>query len=92
MNMTDTIGLIAGVLTTISFVPQVVKIWRSRSARDISYAMYACFVSGVSLWLCYGIAIGALPLVLNNSVVLLLAITILVLKYRAERENGERIQ
>ncbi|AYQ44169.1 MULTISPECIES: SemiSWEET transporter [Burkholderia cepacia complex] len=84
MNMTDTVGLVAGILTTISFVPQVVKIRRSGSARDISYSMYACFIAGVSLWLYYGIAIGALPVALNNAVVLLLAVTIIVLKYRAE--------
>lgn len=85
MNLTDYIGAIAGVLTTISFIPQVVKIWRTRSARDISYAMYACFIGGVGLWLCYGILIDALPIVLNNAIVLILAILVIVFKYRAEK-------
>ncbi|RQS75648.1 hypothetical protein DID96_04415 [Burkholderia sp. Bp8963] len=89
MNTTDAVGLIAGILTTLSFIPQVVKIRRSRSARDISYAMYTCFIAGVSLWLYYGIVIGALPVVLNNAVVLLLAVVIIVLKYRVERVGEE---
>ena len=94
MTLTDAVGLVAGILTTVSFVPQVVKIRRSRSARDISYTMYLCFIAGVSLWLYYGIAIGALPVALNNAVVLLHAVTIIVLKYRAEarpaaRESGD---
>ncbi len=87
MNMTDAIGLTAGVLTTISFVPQVVKIWRSASARDISYGMYTCFIAGVGLWLCYGLAIAALPIVVNNAIILVLAIAIIALKYRFERAD-----
>lgn len=85
MNLIDFIGAVAGMLTTISFIPQVVKIWRTRSARDISYGMYTCFIGGVALWLCYGLLIGALPIVLNNAIVLLLAILVIMLKYRAER-------
>ncbi|MDH5857967.1 SemiSWEET transporter [Lampropedia aestuarii] len=85
MNLIDFIGALAGMLTTISFIPQVVKIWRTRSARDISYGMYTCFISGVALWLCYGLLIGALPIVLNNAIVLLLAILVIMLKYRVER-------
>lgn len=90
MTLTDAVGLVAGILTTVSFVPQVVKIRCSGSARDISYTMYACFIAGVSLWLYYGIAIGALPVALNNAVVLLLAVTIIVLKYRAEARSAAR--
>ena len=88
MNLTDIIGAIAGVLTTISFIPQVVKIWRTRSARDISYGMYGCFIAGVALWLCYGVLIGALPVVLNNAIVLVLAVLVIVFKYRAEKGRG----
>lgn len=89
METTDAVGLLAGLLTTVSFIPQVVKIWRSRSARDISYGMYACFIAGVSLWMYYGIAIGARPIALNNAVVLLLAIVIVLLKLRFERARSD---
>lgn len=78
----DLLGLVAGTLTTIAFVPQVVKLWRSRSTRDISLGMFVTFSIGVALWLLYGLAIHAWPIVLANAVTLLLALTILILKLR----------
>jgi MtN3 and saliva related transmembrane protein len=57
----NTIGLLAGTLTTIAFVPQVVKIWKTKHARDLSLGMFAIFSSGVLLWIWYGIEIGAMP-------------------------------
>ncbi|MPM55642.1 Sugar transporter SemiSWEET [bioreactor metagenome] len=88
MNLTDFIGAVAGVLTTIAFIPQVVKIWRTRSARDISYGMYTCFIGGVGLWLCYGLLIGAIPIVLNNAIVLVLAILVIFFKYKVEKNDN----
>jgi MtN3 and saliva related transmembrane protein len=82
MTLVDWLGLAAGTLTTVSFVPQVLRTWRTRSTRDISLAMFAAFSAGVALWLCYGIAIESWPIVLANSVTLCLALTILVLKLR----------
>ncbi len=55
MNSNDTLGLIAGGLTTISFLPQVIKTWRSRSAKDLSFRMFGIFSVGVLLWLIYGL-------------------------------------
>jgi MtN3 and saliva related transmembrane protein len=51
MNSNDALGLIAGVLTTISFLPQVIKTWRSRSAKDLSLGMFGMFSAGIFLWL-----------------------------------------
>lgn len=79
---TEWLGLVAGSLTTIAFVPQVVKIWKSRHAHDISLAMFAIFSSGVALWLVYGFLIGSMPVIVANSITLVLALTILVLKIR----------
>ncbi len=81
--MTDPnlLGMIAGTLTTVAFVPQVLKTWRSKSARDVSYGMFLIFSTGVLFWLFYGIAIGAAPIVVSNSVTLVLAVVILVLKF-----------
>lgn len=76
----DWVGLAAGTLTTISFVPQVLKIWHSKHADDISASMFIIFIIGVALWLLYGINIHALPVIIANAVTLLLASTILVLK------------
>ena len=78
----EIIGLVAGLLTTVSFVPQVVKIWKSKHAQDISLAMFLIFSIGVGLWLLYGISIGSLPVILANAVTLTLALAILILKIR----------
>ncbi len=82
METGNTLGLIAGTLTTAAFVPQVVKTWRTRSTQDISLGMFALFNSGLVLWLIYGVLIGSLPIVASNVVTLALALVILVLKLR----------
>ena len=81
MSPTELLGLIAGVCTTIAFVPQVLKIWKSKQAHDISLATFAIFSTGVALWLVYGWRLGAWPIVLANSVTLALALLILILKW-----------
>lgn len=78
----NVLGFVAGVLTTAAFVPQVLKIWRTRSARDISLGMYTVFTSGVVLWLAYGLALGSVPIVVANVFTLALALAVLVLKLR----------
>ena len=80
--MIDVIGSVAAFLTTIAFVPQVVKIWRARSAADISLPMYVVFTLGVMLWLAYGILLGALPIIIANSVTLLLSVAVVAMKLR----------
>ncbi len=82
MEAATTLGLVAGTLTTVAFFPQVIKTWRSRSAKDISLGMFSLFSVGVFLWLLYGIHIGAMPVIVSNAITLLLALTILLLKLR----------
>ena len=82
MESADTLGLLAGALTTVAFIPQVVKIWKTRHTRDISLGMFAIFSAGVFLWLLYGIQIGATPVIVSNIVTLGLALTILIFKIR----------
>lgn len=82
MEPVTLLGLAAGSLTTVAFVPQVVKIWRTRSADDISTVMFLLFSTGVLLWLIYGIAIGSLPVIVSNAITLLLAVVIVLLKLR----------
>lgn len=82
MDAGNLLGMIAGTLTTAAFVPQVVKIWRTRSTHDISLGMFALFSSGLVLWLVYGVVIGSLPIVVSNIVTLALALTILYFKLR----------
>lgn len=82
MDTVTVLGFLAGTLTTIAFVPQVLKIWQSKSAKDISWAMIIIFNTGVTLWLVYGIIIISLPLIITNGVTLVLALMILALKWR----------
>lgn len=82
MTASDLLGLVAGTLTTAAFVPQVVKIWRTRSTHDISLGMFSLFNAGLLLWLGYGILIGSVPIVVSNLVTLALALTILFFKLR----------
>jgi MtN3 and saliva related transmembrane protein len=77
-----TIGFIAGVLTTLAFVPQVIKSWRTRSAGDFSLTMLVAFTSGVGLWLTYGILLREPPIILANAVTLLLAVMLLWMKLK----------
>ena len=76
------VGLAAGTLTTIAFVPQVIQAWRTRSTNDISLLMFALFSLGVALWLVYGICIAAWPVIVANVVTLALSLVILYLKLR----------
>jgi MtN3 and saliva related transmembrane protein len=80
MTAVTAIGMLAAMLTTAAFVPQVIKTWRTRSTADISLGMFAILVAGVAAWLIYGLLIGDAPLVLANGVTLLLAGTILFFK------------
>lgn len=85
LDLAHTIGLLAGLLTTLSFLPQVKQVWRTRSARDISLGMYLIFVSGVTMWLSYGIIIDDFPVIIANSITLLLAGAILIMKLVFDR-------
>ena len=77
----DILGLVAGSLTTIAFVPQLIKVWTSKSAKDISYVMFILFVTGIVLWEIYGWGIHSLPVILFNIITFILGITILILKF-----------
>ncbi|MCK9987389.1 MAG: MtN3 and saliva related transmembrane protein [Azoarcus sp.] len=90
MNPTDATGYLAAILTTASFVPQALHIWRTRDARAISLGMYAVFSTGVALWLAYGVLVGSWPVILANVVTLFFALSILCMKIRYDRERRER--
>jgi MtN3 and saliva related transmembrane protein len=81
-GLTDGIGLVAGLLTTAAFIPQVSKIYRTKSGRDISARMFFIFSAGIVLWLIYGVLLQSVPLIVSNAVTLLLSLTIIALKIR----------
>ena len=86
--LADVIGTTAGVLTTAAFVPQVARTWRTRSAADFSPVMLGAFLTGVTLWVVYGVVVVAVPIILFNGLTLVLAGSILAMKLRFERAGA----
>jgi MtN3 and saliva related transmembrane protein len=82
MNSITTLGFIAAVCTTASFVPQVVHSWRTRDTRGISLGMYAIFTSGIALWLAYGVVREDWPIIVANGITLALCLAVVLLKLR----------
>ncbi|HEX5737833.1 MAG TPA: SemiSWEET transporter [Hydrogenophaga sp.] len=85
MRPDDLIGYIAACLTTVSFVPQAWLTFRTRDVSGISLGMYSAFTLGIVLWLIYGLALKAWPVVVANTVTLVLALAILAMKLRYGR-------
>ena len=79
--MIEAVGMVAAVLTTISFVPQVWHSFKTRDVSGISLTMYSIFTVGIALWLVYGIYLNLLPVIIANSVILLLSLVLLYFKF-----------
>ena len=90
MQTSDLIGYLAAFLTTCSFVPQALHTFRTRDVRGISLGMYSVFTVGVALWLVYGLALAAWPIVAANAITLVLAGTILGMKLRYGARRPDR--
>ncbi|MFB2933645.1 SemiSWEET transporter [Aerosakkonemataceae cyanobacterium BLCC-F154] len=84
MNNIDFLGFLAASLTTIAFLPQLVKTWKTKSAGDVSLVMLFTFCMGVFLWLLYGIFIQSWPVITANFLTLIFNLLILSLKIRYE--------
>lgn len=82
MELSDALGYAAATLTTMSFVPQAWRTFRTKDVSGISTRMYSVFTLGVALWLLYGLLLGAWPLIVANAVTLALAAAILLMKLR----------
>jgi MtN3 and saliva related transmembrane protein len=82
MSLMDYTGYAAAFCTTSAYVPQVLRVWRTRSTKDISLKMFLVLVTGLTLWLAYGFWRGEMPLIIANSVTLMLASIILYFKIR----------
>ena len=76
------IGFFAAFCTTVAFVPQAIKVYKSKSTKDISLYMFLIFTIGVLSWLIYGIIIFNIPVILANAVTLILSLIILIYKLR----------
>ena len=82
MALLDYTGYLAALCTTGAYIPQVLRVWRTRSTTDISLKMFLVLVTGLALWLTYGLWRGEMPLVLANGTTLVLASTILYFKLK----------
>ncbi|WP_374299700.1 SemiSWEET family sugar transporter [Ferrovibrio sp.] len=84
-ELVESTGLLAGFLTTLAYVPQVLKVWRTRTARDISLIMFLLMNIGIALWLIYGLLIGSPGLIAANLVTLGLTAAVLAAKLKFDR-------
>ena len=92
INFTTTLGLVAGILTTIAYLPQLIKTWKSKSADDLSWTMLIVLCTGIILWLVYGFYIQDIPIIAANIVTFIFASIILVLKSNTSQKTGVSTQ
>lgn len=88
--LSSSIGILAAFLTTTAFVPQVVRVMRTGDTHAISLWMYLLFSTGLALWLVYGILLNLWPVILANSVTLMLALIVIYFKVRNTSRPGQR--
>ena len=88
----DFLGYIAATITTIAFLPQIIKTVQTKSAKDVSMGMFVLFTTGVFLWIVYGILTRTYPVLIANAVIFCLALTQIILKIKydkAEKGNNK---
>jgi MtN3 and saliva related transmembrane protein len=82
MNYVTIVGLAAAAITTISLFPQLIKIWKTKSTKDISMEMFLLFCGGVLLWFIYGLLLNDLPMIIANSLGFVQGLIILFFKIK----------
>lgn len=86
MQASDILGYAAATLTTVSFIPQVWRTFRTRDVSGISLRMYSIFTAGIAVWLAYGIVLKETPMMIANSLSLVLACSVLVMRLRFAKQ------
>ncbi|QNI54596.1 putative membrane protein [Synechococcus sp. BIOS-E4-1] len=86
LSSSELFGFAAATLSTIAFLPQVIKTWKSQSAKDVSYALLLTFSTGCLCWVIYGFQVEAKPVMIANAFTLTLNLAILAMKFSFERE------
>jgi MtN3 and saliva related transmembrane protein len=82
MAAIDLVGYVAATLTTVAFLPQVVRVWRSKSTKDLALPTLLSFIAGVAMWLIYGLLVTSTPIIAANAVTLVLNLIILRFKFK----------
>lgn len=76
------VGILAGILTTAAFLPQLIRVVKTKHTKDLSLVTFFMFSLGVFLWLIYGILLGELPIILANAFTLVFAMLIVIMKIK----------
>jgi len=87
LSSSEIFGFAAATLSTIAFLPQVIKTWKTRSARDVSYALLLTFSTGCLCWVIYGYQVDAKPVMIANAFTLALNLAILTMKFTFENKS-----
>jgi len=87
MSITLVLGIAAGFLCTVSFIPQIIKIYSTKNVEDLSLITFSVFSLGVFLWLIYGILIKEPPIIIANIATLIFIVTILIMKIRYDKKG-----
>ncbi len=82
MSAIQLLGLAAGTITSITFLPQVIQIWKTKSAKDLSMPMLLLLISGTTMWLAYGLLIKDAAIIYTNSMVLVMSMVMLFFKLK----------
>ncbi len=80
MDATEILGMVAGTISSVTFLPQVIKTWQTKSAKDISLWMFLLVTLSVILWLIYGLLLGSIPIIYTNGAVLIMSLIMLYFK------------
>ena len=86
-NYIDLFGFLAALLTTIAFLPQLYKTWKTKSADDVSLIMLLLFIIGLICWIIYGLKINSIPIILANIITFIFNFSILILKITYSKKN-----
>jgi MtN3 and saliva related transmembrane protein len=92
MTAIDILGMTAGCISSITFLPQVIKTWKTKSAADISLLMFTFATISVIMWLVYGIILQNIPIIFTNSMVLLFSLIMLYFKFRYSSQRDREMQ
>jgi MtN3 and saliva related transmembrane protein len=86
MTAIQILGLTAGTITSFTFIPQVIQIWKTKSAKDLSLVMLLLLITGVSMWLSYGILVEDAAIIYTNSMVLAMSLIMLFFKFKFKQQ------
>jgi MtN3 and saliva related transmembrane protein len=89
MTTLQILGMTAGSISAITFLPQVIKTWKSKSAGDISLLMFTFATISVIMWLIYGIILQDIPIIYTNSLVLICSVIMLYFKFRFRKKPSD---